>query len=167
MKSRIFALLIIPVLLAACSPAPTPTPQPSATPRSTLAPSVAPTQDPPPAAPTATPASLDPGDWGMQEIDAPAFSPAKGAIHYSVQADVAQAFIAKVMAEGHLKYDPGQTNSWINPEIYNQVFALLYPGSPAEKDWREVSTHTLSDWVRSLVRWGHDDPKRFGSDEPG
>jgi hypothetical protein len=80
---------------------------------------------------------MAPSDWGMQEIDAPAFSPAKGSIHYSVPEDVAQEFIAKAMALQHMKYDPGQSDSWTNPEIYDQIFALLYPGSPAEKDWRE------------------------------
>jgi len=149
MKPKIVTLLIVPLLLApalsACSPAPTPTPAPTTAPTVMPAPSAVPTQVPATLAPTATQVTLDPATWGMQEIDAPAFSPSKGSIHYSLPESVAQAFIAKVMDIHHLIYDPGQTDSRTDSGVYNQVFALLYPGSPAEKDWREHVDTALQD----------------------
>jgi hypothetical protein len=138
MKSKtIFLLITLSILIAACGPKATPTPAPVATVLPTTNPTNTPAPTLEPAAPTPTQISLNPADWGMQEIDAPAFSPAKGSIHYSLPQDVAQELISNVMAEGHLKYDPGQKDSRTNPEIYNQVFSLLYPASPAEQSWRE------------------------------
>jgi len=137
MKSKTLILLAFSILLAACGPKATPTPAPVPTTLPTTAPTNTPIPTQKPATPTPAPISLNPADWAMQEIEAPAFSPAKGSIHYSVPEDVAQEFIAKVMTLQHLKYDPGQTDSWTNPEIYEQVFAILYPDSPAEQNWRK------------------------------
>ena len=138
MKSKtIFPLIALSILIAACGPKSTPTPAPVATVLPTTNPTNTPAPMLEPATPTPTQISLNPAAWGMQEIEAPAFSPAKGSIHYSLPQDVAQEFIAKVMTLQHLKYDPGQADSWTDPETYNQVFALLYPGSPAEEDWQE------------------------------
>jgi len=175
MKSKTLILLAFSILLAACGPKATPTPAPVPTTLPTTAPTNTPIPTQEPATPTPAPISLNPADWAMQEIDAPAFSPAKGSIHYSVPEDVAQEFIAKAIALHHITRDPGQIDSWTNPQIYSRIFAMLYPGSPAEKDWQDHvdaalkgteytanysapirDSHYFTDWMAWAVDGGPD-----------